>query len=29
VQQVEVWGDTAQVHLATDTLFLLRFPDGW
>jgi hypothetical protein len=29
VQQVEVWGDTAQVHLAADTLFLLRFPDGW
>ena len=29
VQQVEVWGDTAQVHLAGDTVFLLRFPDGW
>ena len=29
VQQVEVWGDTAQVRLAHDTLFLLRFPDGW
>jgi hypothetical protein len=29
VGQVEVWGDTAQVHLARDTLFLLRFPDGW
>ena len=29
VQRVEVWGDTAQVHLAGDTVFLLRFPDGW
>lgn len=29
VRQVEVWGDTAQVRLADDTLFLLRFPDGW
>jgi hypothetical protein len=29
VQQVEVWGDTAQVRLAGDTLFLLQFPDGW
>ena len=29
VVQVEVWGDTAQVRLARDTVFLLRFPDGW
>jgi hypothetical protein len=29
VQGVEVWGDTAQAHLAGDTVFLLRFPDGW
>lgn len=29
VQQVAVWSDTAQVRLAGDTLFLLRFPDGW
>jgi len=29
VQQVEVWGDTAQVHLTGDTVFLLEFPDGW
>jgi hypothetical protein len=29
VQQVEVWGDTAQVRLAHGTLFLLQFPDGW
>jgi hypothetical protein len=29
VGQVEVWGDTAQVHLDHDTVFLLRFPDGW
>jgi hypothetical protein len=29
VAHVEVWGDTAQVRLAGDTLFLLRFPDGW
>ena len=29
VQQVEVWGDAAQVRLAGDTVFLLRFPDGW
>jgi hypothetical protein len=29
VAQVEVWGDTAQVRLAGDTVFLLRFPDGW
>lgn len=29
VQQVEVWGETAQVRMAGDTLFLLRFPDGW
>jgi hypothetical protein len=29
VQGVEVWGDTAQVRFAADTVFLLRFPDGW
>ena len=29
VEQVEIWGDAAQVRLAGDTLFLLRFPDGW
>jgi hypothetical protein len=29
VAHVEVWGDSAQVRLAGDTLFLLRFPDGW
>jgi hypothetical protein len=29
VQQVEVWGDTAQARLVGDTLFLLQFPDGW
>jgi hypothetical protein len=29
VQQIEVWGDTAQARLAGDTLFLLQFPDGW
>jgi hypothetical protein len=29
VEQVEVWSDAAQVRLAGDTLFLLRFPDGW
>jgi hypothetical protein len=29
VAGVEVWGDTAQVRLAGDTVFLLRFPDGW
>jgi len=29
VQRVEVWGGSAQVHLAGDTVFLLRFPDGW
>jgi hypothetical protein len=29
VGRVEVWGATAQVHLDHDTLFLLRFPDGW
>jgi hypothetical protein len=26
---VEVWGQTAQVRLDRDTVFLLRFPDGW
>lgn len=25
----QVWGDTAQVHTAADTLFLRRFADGW
>lgn len=29
VQHVEVWSDAAQVRLAGDTVFLLRFPDGW
>ena len=29
VRGVEVWRDTAQAHLAHDTVFLLRFPDGW
>ena len=29
VEQVEVWGDAAQVRLAGDTVFLLRFPGGW
>ena len=29
VQRVEVWSDAAQVHLTGDTVFLLRFPDGW
>jgi hypothetical protein len=29
VQGVEVWGDTAQVRFATDTVFFLRFPEGW
>jgi hypothetical protein len=29
VQQVEVWGEAAQVRLGRDTVFLLRFPDGW
>jgi hypothetical protein len=29
VEQVEVWSDAAQVRLAGDTVFLLRFPDGW
>jgi hypothetical protein len=29
VEQVEVWSDAAQVRLAGDTMFLLRFPDGW
>jgi len=29
VQQVEVWSDAAQVRFAADTVFLLRFPDGW
>jgi hypothetical protein len=29
VAQVVVWGDTAQVRLAGDTVFLLRFPDSW
>jgi hypothetical protein len=29
IQGVEVWEEAAQVHLAGDTLFLLRFPDGW
>jgi hypothetical protein len=26
---VEIWGDTAQVRFTSDTVFLLRFPDGW
>jgi hypothetical protein len=25
----QVWGDTAQVRTASDTVFLRRFPDGW
>jgi hypothetical protein len=29
VQQVEVWSDAARVRFAADTVFLLRFPDGW
>jgi hypothetical protein len=29
VRSVEVWGDSAQARLAGDTVFLLRFPDGW
>jgi hypothetical protein len=29
VQEVEVWTDAAQARLDDDTLFLLRFPDGW
>jgi hypothetical protein len=29
VEQVEIWSDAAQVRLTGDTLFLLRFPDGW
>lgn len=29
VQHVEVWGSGAQVRLSGDTLFLMRFPDGW
>jgi hypothetical protein len=29
VQEVEVWSDAAQARLDGDTLFLLRFPDGW
>jgi hypothetical protein len=29
VEQVEVWSDVAQVRLAGDTVFLVRFPDGW
>jgi hypothetical protein len=29
VQDVEVWSDAAQARLDGDTLFLLRFPDGW
>jgi hypothetical protein len=27
--ETQVWGKTAQVRTATDTLFLRRFPDGW
>jgi hypothetical protein len=27
--EAEVWGDTAQVRTAADTLFLRRFADGW
>jgi hypothetical protein len=29
VQRVEVWSDAAQARLGGDTVFLLRFPDGW
>jgi hypothetical protein len=29
VTAVEVWGDSAQVRFAGDTLFLARFDDGW
>jgi hypothetical protein len=29
VQEVEVWSDAAQARLDGDTLFLLRFADGW
>jgi hypothetical protein len=29
VEQVEVWSDVAQVRLDGDTVFLVRFPDGW
>jgi hypothetical protein len=29
VTEVSVWGDTAQVRMAGDTLFLQRYTDGW
>lgn len=29
VRSVEIWGDAAQVRFTGDTVFLLRFPDGW
>ena len=29
VNEVQVWGDRAQVRLTTDTVFLARFPQGW
>ncbi|MEU4578804.1 hypothetical protein ACBI99_37855 [Nonomuraea sp. ATR24] len=29
VTEVTVWGDTALVRLAGDTLFLQRYTDGW
>ncbi|WP_063780905.1 hypothetical protein [Nonomuraea sp. SBT364] len=29
ITEVNVWGDTALVRLAGDTLFLQRYTDGW
>lgn len=29
VESTQVWGDSAQVRAAGDTLFLARFPTGW
>ena len=29
VQDVQVWGDHAQVKLTGNTVFLTRFPEGW
>ncbi|MDT7576862.1 MAG: hypothetical protein QOH17_3195, partial [Pseudonocardiales bacterium] len=29
ISGLQVWGDTAQVHVGSDVLFLRRFPDAW
>lgn len=28
-QHVEVWSNSAQVRFSGDTIFLVKFPDGW